>query len=723
MRPQGGVLECVQCSRRNRARTVMTKGRAIRVQHGQSALAQRSEPGSDPPLTPTAPAWRPPEPRDSGAPHPHLGLFPHDEMRTGQRSFARDVTMAVQQGTHLVAHAPTGIGKTAAALAPALQHALDAKKTVFFLTSRQSQHRIAVETLRQVQARRGARFTLVDLVAKRDMCLRPEAAEMHPARFPDFCARETRTRSCQYLGDADEGSLAAVRDGVLHVEELMQVGKQAALCPHILALAAATQAQVVVADYNHLFSDIREQSLERLGVKLADIVLIVDEAHNLPERIRRNHAHRITDFLLEQVKAEARRHKLNDIDRDCDAIRECLIELAADAEKEGRAEAARLGEGSARVARVEIQALHDAFAKSRNAGTLGLHRTLQDVIDDLGPLVRKVRAGQADQIFSEQLQETLDDWGRFRAGGLRYVEWDDAGGISLHVRLLDAAIPALQVFDEVHAAVLMSGTLRPPEMFRDLLGLVPERTAVRTYESPFSPEHRAVIVGRGFTTRFNARSEEMWSRMAATIADVAAATKNNVAVFAPSYRILADVRAAMPAMQASTRPGLATRPAVQARRVTADGRDIVEDPTMTKSERDGVLDRLDAARRQHRPAILWGVMGGSFSEGIDFRDNLLGAIVVVGLPLAPPDLEVEATIGYLESRFRGKGRLYGYVYPAMQKALQAMGRGIRSETDRCAVLLLDERYLQSPYRAIVPPAVPSTDPAFTATTFLAAHGV
>lgn len=679
----------------------MSKGKTIRLGQGQMALEGRARPtvdGVEPTLRPKQSDWTP---RAQGEPHPTLGLFPHDEIRQGQRRFARDATIAVQGGRRLVAEAPTGIGKTAASLAPALQHALDDGKIVFFLTSRQSQHHIAVDTLRQVQERRGARFTLVDLVSKRDMCLRPEANEMHPARFPDFCSRETRTRSCKYLGDVDQDTLQRVRNGVFHVEELMQASKEAGLCPHLVAMTAAEDAQVVVADYNHLFSDIREQSLERLGVDLSDVVLIVDEAHNLPDRIRQNHAHRLTDFLLDQVKGEARRHKLRDIESDCDALRECLTDLADAAERAGTAQSARLGDDAAKVATMDIQALHTAFEKARNSGTLGLHRTLQDVIEDLTVLVKKVRAGQDDQVFSEQLQETLEDWGRFREGALRYVEWDEAGGISLHVRLLDPGIPARKVFDAVHSAILMSGTLSPPEMVRDLLGLDKERTDVRKYPSPFPPEHRLLVVGTGFSTRFKERGPAMWSKMGKAIEDVASTAKGNIAVYAPSYKVLKDVRDA-------------SEPRIKKE-------SIVEEPGMSKGERDRVLDTLSGAKKRGG-AVLWGVLGGSFSEGVDFKDNLLSAVVIVGLPLAPPDLEVEAAIEYLDKRFRGKGRLYGYTYPAMQKALQAMGRGIRSADDRCAIMLLDQRYLQRPYVDLLPTQpLRSSDPGFTAGTFLTAH--
>jgi DNA excision repair protein ERCC-2 len=193
----------------------------------------------------------------------------------------------------------------------------------------------------------------------------------------------------------------------------------------------------------------------------------------------------------------------------------------------------------------------------------------------------------------------------------------------------------------------------------------------------------------------------MWAKMGRTIADAAAAAKGNVAVFCPSYAILRDVRS----------------------HVESPKHAIVEEPGWGKAERDRVLDTLEGEKGRGG-AILFGVLGGSFSEGVDFKDNLLAAVVVVGLPLAPPDLEVEAGIAHLELRHPGKGRAYGYTYPAMNKVLQAMGRPIRSATDKCVVMLLDERYLGPPYRGLLPDGiVASPDPAKVAQTFLRAHGL
>jgi DNA excision repair protein ERCC-2 len=76
------------------------------------------------------------------------------------------------------------------------------------------------------------------------------------------------------------------------------------------------------------------------------------------------------------------------------------------------------------------------------------------------------------------------------------------------------------------------------------------------------------------------------------------------------------------------------------------------------------------------------------------------SIVVVGIALEEKSVEVDALIDYYEEKF-GKGWEYGYLFPAVIKGVQAAGRGIRKESDRCAVVLMDERFKWKKYRGIL----------------------
>jgi DNA excision repair protein ERCC-2 len=230
----------------------------------------------------------------------------------------------------------------------------------------------------------------------------------------------------------------------------------------------------------------------------------------------------------------------------------------------------------------------------------------------------------------------------------------------------------------------MSGTLCPAEMYADVLGATPDRLKgkellLREYRSPFPEENRRIVVTPELTTKYTERGEAMYRKLAVKISEVARAVEGGMAVFFPSYELLNVIAAYLP-------------PDVR-------GRAMVERREMGKEEKNQLYQRL----RQSAQGILLAVQGGSLSEGMDYEANILKAIIVVGLPLSPPTLEVKTIEEYYTQRYGAKkGRLYGYLYPAITKVLQAAGRGIRSEQDRCIIVLMDYRFAQTPYKTCLP---------------------
>jgi DNA excision repair protein ERCC-2 len=220
-------------------------------------------------------------------------------------------------------------------------------------------------------------------------------------------------------------------------------------------------------------------------------------------------------------------------------------------------------------------------------------------------------------------------------------------------------------------------------MYRELLGMPVASTALKSYPSPFPRENRLVLMVSDVTTLYRKRGAGMYGRIASSIADVCNATPGNVASFFPSYAFMEEV-------------------AGMVRRLEPSKELVVEEREMGKMKREELFRRLKGLGRW-RGGLLMGVQAGSFSEGMDYADNLLSAVIVVGLPLAPPSLEVKALQEYYSRKFGGNsGMEYGYVFPAMNKVLQAAGRGIRSEEDRGVVVLMDERFAQGRYRRYFP---------------------
>ena len=120
---------------------------------------------------------------------------------------------------------------------------------------------------------------------------------------------------------------------------------------------------------------------------------------------------------------------------------------------------------------------------------------------------------------------------------------------------------------------------------------------------------------------------------------------------------------------------------------------------MSKKEKTDMLERFKKYNKSG--AVLLAVVSGSFGEGIDLPGDLLKAAIIVGLPLQVPDLETKALIQYYDEKF-SKGWDYGYLFPAMNRAMQSAGRVIRSETDKGAVIFLDERYAWPNYYRCLP---------------------
>ncbi len=605
-------------------------------------------------------------------------------MRRGQSEFLADAGAAFADGVHLLAHAPTGLGKTAVALVAGLEHAIAADRVVLFLTSRQSQHRIAVETLRRLTAG-GARVAAVDVIGKQDMCLQEDAPAFGRA-FHEFCELKVKTRTCAFFQRKDDVVVQAVLQRPLHVQELVQASAACRVCPHKVAMDAASRAHVVVCDYNYVFSDILPWTLERLGRPLEDLLLVVDEAHNLPDRIRTHLGGDLTVPDLHRAVRDAR-----DLDP------ETSHQLAGVAKA---VERYLLGFRAERVARKEE--LVDVVESGLRHG-LGQPVGYADLVEMVDHAAEEgVRRARSTGL--PEIADFLRKWRDVNEGMLRLVMPGEEGKFAF--RLMDPSVLSRSVFEHAHASVLMSGTLFPAEMYADLLGLAPERRRIRTYGSPFPRENRLLLVHPRLTTLYSQRSEEMYDRIADEVGAGATAAPGNAAAFFTSYELLEEIH-------------------VRLRRARLAKRLVVERSTWDKAHRDGALEALRLARGQGG-ALLLGVQGGSLSEGVDYEDNLLSAVVVVGLPLSPPNVEVESLKDYYAKKFGpAKGYDYAYVFPAVNRVLQAAGRPIRSERDRAAIVLLEGRLLTPRYRRCLPPEFaprPSPAPAAEVGRFLSTPG-
>ncbi len=587
--------------------------------------------------------------------------FPFSRFRTGQREMAAAVARAVRQGEQLLVEAPTGIGKTAAALFPMLVEALRRGRKLYVLTSKTTQQEIFRKTLEAISA---ASASSVRLRAKERMCANGVVLchEDHCAWAKDYAAK------LEASGLVDRLLATAPH---LEPDLVFEEARSEMVCPFEVSLELAERADVVLGDYNYAFDPVVALSGLRDPASLDGALLLVDEVHNLVERGR-------AIWSPEVSEAEVRRLAR--------AIGTTSPRTAVAAQEAAEEVLALVLDGAS-----GLPPAPDPWNPSVDLVPLDLDR-LDDIRLSMESLLVRhladLRNGGErvpdDPVLALYfLYAGFHDVARRAAPNGRLVEAFDllasrgTDGAKLAFLCKDPSRLLGETFDAAYATVGMSATLQPPEFYRDLLGLDPDRTSVLSLPSPFPKENRAVLVAPGVDTTWKRRAAAM-PRIAALVAEIADACPGNVLALFPSYRFVDDVRALLPPL-----PG---------------HRVLRPSDRSTELERNGVLSAL---REEGSRILLLAVSGGPFAEGVDYPGAMLHGVVVVSPALPQVRFEQERMRLYFEERF-GRGFEYAYVIPGMTRVVQSAGRVIRSETDVGVIALLCRRFLQKPYRTFLP---------------------
>jgi DNA excision repair protein ERCC-2 len=572
---------------------------------------------------------------ESGTQEIPADLFPYENVREGQRQFLEDARSCMKNKINLLAHAPTGLGKTAVALAAALETSIPNNGFVFFLTARQSQHAAAIETLRHIWKKR--RIRAVDIISREDTCLCRKKGSGVPCQTSGDC----------YFLDEDRINEAAGKllEYPLHVQEVVRMCIRVGACPHHAAMKALTTADIAVCDYNQVFGDVNTTLLDRTSREAEGTILIVDEGHNLPTRIMENNSRVLTKEMLRRASNSTGNRRFRSIFESLERRLNDISSLAGDPYLEtATLDEMLMSEFSVDCAQIAEEMDRYFIGRSRHS--------------------------------VEDLIAFLANWHSFGDSTVRYAERHPARIVT---RFIEPSLVSTAVFDRVRCTLIMSGTLHPPEMFADVLGLS-DRCACRRYPSPFPAGNRLVLGVEGVSSKYDLRTDDMFRIMAAKIEETCEMTPGNVAAFFPSYDFMQRVEPFI-------------------REANLEKRILMERREFGKNEKEAMISDL----RRDRNALLMATIGGSFAEGVNFSDNLLSSIVVAGFPFSPPTLEGEVMKARYEKKYGArKAILYVSTYPAVSRVLQAAGRAIRSEFDRAAMVLLDERYLTPSMQSAFP---------------------
>ena len=584
--------------------------------------------------------------------------FPHGDFRTGQRPLAESVYRAAVSGRCLLAQAPTGIGKTIGTIFPALK-AMPAQKLdkLFFLTAKTSGRQVALDALARINASTpDLRLRVIEINARDQACEYPGKA-CHGDACPlaaGFYDRLPAARAAALGIDSDGDTAAAPVPGRVM---LRQVALAHQVCPYYLTQELTRWADAVVADYNYYF-DMAAMLFNLVQANDWRVTVLVDEAHNMVERARRMYSATLDEQVLERVQRTAPA-----------SLRTALAALARQCSQTGTSPSPAYETLSAFPAplRTALQTLLAAMSDYLAEHPAGDQPELLDFYFDALHFARLSDTFEAHSLFD--ISAEPDRSPTERRGG--------KGEGRMHCIRNIVPAPFLRArFAAARSVTLFSATLSPEKFYRDTLGL-PDNTVWVDVPSPFDAAQLSVQIVERISTRYTDRHRSLLP-IAELMATQFHERRGNYLAFFSSFDYLEQVRN------------------VFAKRYPEIPR-WMQSPRMDGTARQAFLERFGL----HSEGIGFAVLGGSFAEGIDLPgDRLIGAfIATLGLPQLNP--VNEQMMQRMQTTFDA-GFDYTYLFPGIQKVVQAAGRVIRTQEDRGVVYLIDDRFTRAGIRKLLP---------------------
>jgi len=578
--------------------------------------------------------------------------FSLPESRPQQQKMMEAAKDAFNSAEHLMVSAPTGTGKTAAALIPSIQYAYLNNKRVFFVTSKTSQQNIVRETV-QPLLEQGLELKVIFLRASEKMC----------AHSVYFCHEAFCPYAKDYRERLDASNLVAelLDNSLLLPEDIFEQARAQMLCPFEVSMDLSLHCDLVVGDYNYVFDP--GVYLRRLFQRkdYSDWLLIIDEAHNLYDRGM--------GYLSPQIKQEATRSlllqsesKQTKIFRNLSKGLRALLALFGQLNEEG------LLEHSGQqyfTTQLNIQSWQDGFDLYEAA-----------FIKYLIYKVRKkiIRMDDPYENFYYQARHFVQV-ARIQDNAFVPFYNADEGGV-LKIQCCDPSHYLNRRLEGFHSALAMSATLDPMPFYRDVLGFDPLPTKSLELDSPFPAANRKVILIPHLSTRYKDRMQN-YPKIADIIEQTVHQKPGNYLAFFPSYEFMQGVNLFLGRVRQEK---------------------IMQTPGMAEAERDAVLDQLRQPQGAH---LLLAVMGGVFSEGVDYNGRMAEGVFIVSPALPKMSFERELLRAYYDLK-QGSGMQYAYVFPGMNKVIQAVGRLIRAATDRGVVVLIGERFSDESFMNLLP---------------------
>lgn len=561
--------------------------------------------------------------------------------RPGQRDLVTGVYKTIIRDKKLFIEAPTGVGKTISTIFPTIKAMGEGfVEKIFYLTAKTITRTVAEDTF-QLLMERDLNLKVVTITSKEKICILDK-----PDCNPISCERA-------------KGHFDRVNDAVFDMlthetrisrELITEYASKHCVCPFEMCLDVTTWADAVICDYNYAFDPNVYLRRFFMNDKKQDYVFLIDEAHNLVDRAREMYSATLykKDFLLVKKIIKDKSKQLSKY------LEVCNQDL------------------------LRLKKLCDECEVHENVGDFALH--LLRLLSEMDEFLKENKLLDGKEEILNLYFETshfLSIHERLDENYLIYTDYDESGEFRIKLLCMDPSKNLLSCLNKGKSAIFFSATLLPIQYYKEQLGGSEEDYAIYA-PSPFDTSKRTLMIAEDVSTKYSRRNSLEYEKIVSYIEAFTSAKCGNYFVFFPSYQMMHQIA-----------------------ELAKERMDAIEmqKSSMTEEEKEEFLAKF--VEQPEKTTIGFCVMGGIFSEGIDLtKDRLIGAIIVgTGLPQVCTERELFR--GFYDKR-NGSGFDYAYLFQGMNKVLQSAGRVIRTVEDRGAILLLDERFLNSQYRNLFP---------------------
>ena len=604
--------------------------------------------------------------------------FPYASVRPNQDQFINTIFDAVEDRRSVLIEGSNGLGKTISAISACLPTAIEKDLKILYVARTHRQHDRVVEELRAVFKKH--HVSGISLRGRNQMCLNNFAAKnaFDAKSLMEACELLKVKGRCPYHKAPDEQTYEYLQlqqhiaARPYTASEIQKVCRRRKVCSYELVKAALADVKVVALSYLYVFDPvIRNAFLKNLDSQLQKTILIVDEAHNLPETAIDISSSNLSLFVIKQAELEAKKYKNKQIEEFANFLRKEIEKLTED------------------IGREQIIAPESIIEIIKNQGTIANPLNFFEELHEVGSSIRRnlLVEGKNPRSYIHGLSEFLLRWLNTQGDesyinlATTYFTREKVKTAKLEIVALDPSKITAPVFSFTYSNIIMSGTLQPLKAYAKITRL-PENTEKCVVPSPFPKEHVLAIVCLGVSTAMEKRTPANYQAMIKRINEVVQNTPANTGIFTASFGVLN-------ALLGEGLEAALDKPLFHERR------------GMSSKTNEKIVAEFKAYGKD-TGAVFLGVQGGRTSEGVDFPGDQMNSVVIVGVPYAEPTPRVKAQISYYETCFPKMGREYGYVLPAMKKASQAAGRPVRTLEDKGAIVFLDYRFATRYCRSFLP---------------------